>query len=149
MHMKHLFYVPTTVASSKSMFFRENHFYMEAWLTGRLQRHRNLAETASRKWTKWDCHFQENTWTFVLILVFIFGLIAWEILFPHTGAEPRPPVSEAQGPNHREFPDLLFANTKIQVFDQRSEFWKTPWTASGGLKAPLMRELTRKTKAAK
>ena len=98
------------------------------WQAG--SRDTGIWQTASRKWTKWDCHFQENTWTFVLILVFIFGLIAWEILFPHTGTEPRPPVSEAQGPNHQEFPDLLFANAKIQVFDQRSEFWKTLWTDS-------------------
>lgn len=123
MHMKHLSRVPIIVASSKSIFSGNTIFIWENdWQAG--SRDTGIWQTASRKWTKWDCHFQENTWTLALIL-FIFGRTAWEILFPHTGIEPRPPVSEAQGPNHWEF-----ANAKIQVFDQIPEFWKTLWTDS-------------------
>lgn len=124
MHMKHLSRVPIIVASSKSIFSGNTIFICKNdWQAG--SRDTGIWQTASRKWTKLDCHFQENTWTLALILLFIFGRTAWEILFPHTGIEPRPPVSEAQDPNHWEF-----ANAKIQVFDQIPEFWKTLWTDS-------------------
>ena len=115
-----------TAVSSKSIFIWKNDWYTNSTNEG-------IWQTVSRKWTKWDCHFKENTWPNWLI--FGHDVQHAESQFPNQGSNPGPQhwklrVLTTGPPGKSQHLTCFIANAKIQAFGRTLEFWKMPWADS-------------------